>query len=62
MLKSDAWIHKAIDAGIIRNAQKQLITKGVLSFGVSSYGYDVQLGKEFKLFRNDSKAIIDPKN
>lgn len=62
MLKSDAWIYKAIEAGVIRNAQKQLVTKGVLSFGVSSYGYDVQLGSEFKLFRNDSKAIIDPKS
>jgi dCTP deaminase len=35
---------------------------GVISFGVSSYGYDVRLGRRFKVFTNARCAVVDPKN
>ena len=35
---------------------------GVISFGVSSYGYDLRLGRTFKVFTNARCAIVDPKN
>src|ERR1700674_4059361 len=35
---------------------------GVISYGVSSYGYDVRVGRDFKVFTNVHTAIIDPKN
>jgi len=35
---------------------------GVISFGVSSYGYDLRLGRKFKVFTNARCAIVDPKN
>lgn len=45
----------------IRTAVKQVDERKVLSFGVSSYGYDVRLDKTFKIFSNVNAAIIDPK-
>lgn len=36
--------------------------KGVISFGLSSYGYDIRLADEFKVFNPSDKTIIDPKN
>jgi dCTP deaminase len=35
---------------------------GVISFGVSSYGYDVRVGDEFKVFTNVYNTVVDPKN
>src|SRR5207253_9363878 len=35
---------------------------GVISFGVTSYGYDLRLGRHFKVFTNARCAIVDPKN
>src|SRR5262245_58901459 len=36
--------------------------KGVISYGVSSYGYDVRVGRRFKVFTNARCAVVDPKN
>ena len=38
------------------------VRKGVISFGVSSYGYDFRIANEFKIFTNVNNAIVDPKN
>ena len=38
------------------------VRAGVISYGVSSYGYDVRVGDEFKVFSNVFNAIVDPKN
>lgn len=35
---------------------------GVISYGVSSYGYDVRVGRKFKVFTNARCAVVDPKN
>ena len=53
-LKSDHWIRKmAFDDRQIRD--------GVISYGVSSYGYDVRVADEFKIFTNVFSAVVDPK-
>lgn len=68
MLKPDTWIRTAIEQGIIQNAKPDLIQKGVMSYGVSSYGYDVRLADEVKIMRNcydfanNREIIIDPKD
>src|SRR5207244_6173926 len=38
------------------------IRPGTISFGVSSYGYDVRVGRHFKVFTNVYGAVVDPKN
>jgi len=66
-LKSDHWIKKMVcDHGMISPfVTKQTKMKGkknLISYGLSSYGYDVRLANEFKIFTNINAAIIDPKN
>ncbi len=38
------------------------VREGVISYGVSSYGYDVRVGNEFKVFTNVYNTVVDPKN
>ncbi|PJP54012.1 dCTP deaminase, partial [Campylobacter jejuni subsp. jejuni] len=38
------------------------IGKGVVSYGLSSYGYDIRVGREFKIFTNVNSTVVDPKN
>ncbi len=62
-LKNDHWIremalkHKMIEPFIDRQIQK-----GVISYGLSSYGYDFRAGEDFKIFTNVYNQIVDPKN
>ncbi len=42
--------------------EESLLRPGVISYGVSSYGYDVRVGRKFKVFTNVYGAIVDPKN
>lgn len=63
MLKSDKWIKKmAIEYKMIEPFEEKQIKKGVISYGLSSYGYDLRLSDEFKIFTNVFNSIIDPKN
>lgn len=63
MLKSDKWIKKmAIEYKMIDPFEDKQIKKGVISYGLSSYGYDLRLSDEFKIFTNVFNSIIDPKN
>jgi len=61
-IMSDRWIRRmATEHGMIEpfvDAQKRA---GVISFGLSSYGYDARVGQEFKIFTNVNSAIVDPK-
>jgi dCTP deaminase len=41
---------------------REALRPGVISYGVSSYGYDVRVGRKFKLFTNVYGAVVDPKN
>lgn len=66
-IKSDKWIQKmAIEKKMISPfEEKQISFKGknkIISFGTSSYGYDVRCANEFKIFTNINSTIVDPKN
>jgi dCTP deaminase len=62
-LKSDSWIRKmAVDFKMIEPFADRQIREGVISYGVSSYGYDIRVADEFKIFTNVYSATVDPKN
>lgn len=65
-IKSDQWIEKmAKEYGMISPFEPQQVRKKgdsrCISYGVSSYGYDVRCSSEFKIFTNINSAIVDPK-
>ncbi len=66
-IKSDKWIRKmAKEHGMIEPfAENQVRTLGdnkIISYGTSSYGYDIRCADEFKIFTNINSTIVDPKN
>ncbi len=62
-LKNDRWIKKmALEYKMIEPFCEEQIKKGVISYGVSSYGYDIRVSNKFKIFTNVLCAIVDPKN
>lgn len=48
--------------GMIIPFEKAQVREGVISYGLSSYGYDVRIADEFKIFTNVYSSIVDPKN
>jgi dCTP deaminase len=61
-LKSDRWITKmAKEQRMIEPFVDSQVRKGVISYGVSSYGYDIRVADEFKIFTNVNSAVVDPK-
>ncbi len=62
-LKPDHWIRKmAKEYRMIEPFEDHQIRNGVISYGVSSYGYDIRVADEFMIFTNVHSAIVDPKN
>ncbi len=62
-LKPDHWIRKmAVEKGMIEPFADSQVRDGVISFGVSSYGYDIRVADEFKIFTNVYSAVVDPKH
>jgi deoxycytidine triphosphate deaminase len=62
-LKPDHWIRKmAHEYRMIEPFEEKQVRNGVVSYGVSSYGYDVRVADEFKIFTNVFSATVDPKN
>ncbi len=62
-LKPDHWIRKmALEHGMIEPFVDHQVRHGVISYGVSSYGYDIRVTDEFKIFTNVYSAVVDPKN
>ncbi|MEO8393264.1 MAG: dCTP deaminase [Chloroflexota bacterium] len=62
-LKPDHWIRKmAQEHNMIEPFTDGLKREGVISYGLSSYGYDLRITDEFKVFTNVYSAIVDPKN
>jgi len=62
-LKPDHWIRKmALEQGMIEPFVDHQVRNGVVSYGVSSYGYDVRVANEYKIFTNVFSATVDPKN
>jgi dCTP deaminase len=61
-IQSDRWIRdQALQYRMIEPFVEQQVTAGVISYGLSSYGYDLRVSDEFKIFTNVNSAIIDPK-
>jgi dCTP deaminase len=62
-VKPDHWIKKqSLTHGMIEPFVDAQIREGVISYGVSSYGYDIRVANEFKIFTNINSAVVDPKN
>ena len=62
MIKSDRWIRQqALERGMIKPFEDRQVRKGGISFGLSSYGYDIRIADEFKIFTNINNSIVDPK-
>jgi dCTP deaminase len=62
-IKPDHWIRRmAKEHGMIEPFVEASVRKDVVSYGVSSYGYDIRVSNEFKIFTNVNSAIVDPKN
>ena len=72
-IKSDKWIRRMAEQhGMIEPFEPQLVRhvpseitrnmRPVVSYGLSSYGYDIRCAREFKVFTNINSTIVDPKN
>ena len=62
-IKSDRWIREMSKKhGMIEPFEKNQVAKGKISYGVSSFGYDVRVTDEFKVFTNVHSVVVDPKN
>jgi deoxycytidine triphosphate deaminase/intein/homing endonuclease len=62
-IKPDHWIRRmAKDHKMIEPFVEGSVRNGVISYGVSSYGYDIRVSNEFKVFTNVNSAVVDPKN
>ena len=61
-IKADSWIRKmAQEQRMIEPFVENQVREGVVSYGLSSYGYDIRVADEFKIFTNVFSAIVDPK-
>jgi len=62
-IKSDRWIKRmALEHGMIEPFVDTQSSAGVVSYGVSSYGYDIRVADDFKVFTNIYNTVVDPKN
>ena len=62
MLKNDRWIRKmSKEHDMINPFSEKQVREGVISYGLSSYGYDLRVADEFKIFTNVNIALVDPK-
>src|SRR5580700_1945049 len=65
-IKSDKWIRRMASQGLIEPFEPGQVKIGedggrLISYGTSSYGYDVRCAREFKIFTNINSTIVDPK-
>jgi dCTP deaminase len=62
-VKPDRWIRRmALEHRMIEPFTDRQIREGVISYGVSSYGYDIRVADEFRIFTNVNTTIVDPKH
>jgi dCTP deaminase len=62
VIKSDRWIRlQAVEKGMIKPFEERQVRAGVISYGLSSYGYDLRIADEFKIFTNINNTLVDPK-
>jgi dCTP deaminase len=61
-IQSDRWITRmALEHRMIEPFESSQVRSGVISYGVSSYGYDMRVANEFRIFTNVLNSIVDPK-
>ncbi len=62
-IKSDHWIRRMSEEhGMIEPFEPKQVKDGNISYGLSSFGYDIRVAAEFKVFTNVHNVIVDPKN
>jgi dCTP deaminase len=70
-IKSDKWIRRMaaehgmispFEPGQVRMREENGVSKKLISYGTSSYGYDIRCAPEFKVFTNIHSTVVDPKN
>jgi dCTP deaminase len=62
-IKSDHWIKKmSLEEKMIEPFTDEKNKSGSISYGLSSYGYDIRVADEYKIFTNVNNSIVDPKN
>ncbi len=65
-IKSDEWIIEQAELGMINPFSPEQIRfendRKIISYGTSSYGYDIRCANEFKVFTNVFNTVVDPKN
>jgi len=62
VVKNDRWIREMAEKGMISPFNKEQVSGGIISYGVSSYGYDMRVADEFKIFEGQINSVVDPKN
>ena len=61
-IKNDGWIKDmAMKHGMIKPFEDNQIRNGKISYGLSSYGYDIRVANEYKIFTNVNNSVVDPK-
>ncbi len=61
-IMSDTWIREQAQQGMITPFEERMKRAGIISYGLSSYGYDCRVSDEFMIFTNVDNAVVDPKN
>jgi dCTP deaminase len=62
-IRPDRWIREmCLKHKMIEPFEEKQVREGVISYGISSYGYDIRIADEFKIFSNVTGAIVDPKH
>ena len=61
-IKSDRWIREmSLKHDMIKTFSEKQMRSGIVSFGLSSYGYDIRVADEFMIFTNVNTTVVDPK-
>ena len=62
-IKADHWIRRMANKyKMIEPFEEGQVSQNMISFGTSSYGYDIRVADEYKIFTNVYSAVVDPKN
>jgi dCTP deaminase len=62
-IKADRWIRQmALEHGMIEPFVDRQVREGIISYGLTSYGYDMRVTNQFKVFTNVFNVLVDPKN
>ena len=63
MLKPDSWIRKmCLESEMIVPFAEKLVARNKVSYGLSSYGYDIRVSDEYKVFTDVHNCVVDPKD